>query len=428
MKLNVMILMVVLAAAVLADISIISPTEGDYVNEGVQLDIEADDIMDSISYSLNGEDEVLLCEDCSSIGKELNLAAGDYTLEAVGVLDDETYTDEVEFTMVSDFSVEIKKPDEDTYDTEDIYVKVVADVIVDELKLKVDDELMTLCEDCSTASTTLNLDEGEHTLKAYGFVGDVAKTDKVQFTIDTDDSFDLDVLSPKDKTYSTTSIRVKVESDEELDEIQYRLNDGSFKTMCEDCDSAVETIEADEGENELRVRGYLDGERKVVTVDFEVDTDDDEDDDSEGRYTEGYNKLPQMLVNGEIDDEELAEIMRENYINPGIINRLIKTGMLEEESIDAILETQFTPPGIFKKIFGFFGLGAPSYAEMIYDNYDLSSEAKQKILKKDMLPKGQMDKLKDEMKNSFNKGSSERGKAKSNNGKSYNAGKQNGKK
>mgnify|MGYP003970262509 CR=1 FL=1 len=214
----------------------------------------------------------------------------------------------------------------------------------------------------------------------------------------------FEIVTPTDRTYNETNIALEIISNVTLDNITYQINNEDLVLGCEICNFANETLDLEEGNYTISAYGYLNEESIDDSVDFTVQLSDHDytnEEEQSSRFTTGLNKLPQMLTNGEITDEELAEIISSNLLNPGIINRLIKTGMLGNKSIDAIIDTQSTPPGIFRKIFSFFGFGNPTFAESIYEDYNLSENTKQKMLEKDLLPKKEMNEIKKEMKVNF---------------------------
>lgn len=320
------------------------------------------------------------------------------------------------FADLDDVSFEIISPTNKIYNETNISLEIIANTTLDNITYQINDEdLVLACESCNLVNETIELVEGDYTILAYGYLNEESIDDSVDFTIDLSGDyinedqavdFTIEILSPEDETYNTTEIELTIESNETLDNISYSLNSANYVILCEDCSYVNEEIIAQEGDNEIIVLGILQGIEKEQTIEFEVELadnadDDNADDNQESRFTQGLNKLPQMLANGELTDEELAEIIRSNLLNPGIINRLIKTGMLGDESIDAIIDTQSTPPGIFKKIFAFFGFGKPTFAESIYHEYNISAKTKQKILEKDLLPKKEMNEIKKEMKANF---------------------------
>ena len=112
-------------------------------------------------------------------------------------------------------------------------------------------------------------------------------------------------------------------------------------------------------------------------------------------FTLGYNQLPKAVAAGEISDGELANIIRNNNLNPGIINRLIKTEQLGNESLSAIAEMDFQPSGIFNKLFYGIGLKKTPVTQ-IANTYRLEGELAQKIQAHKDLSKGAAKKLQEE--------------------------------
>ena len=106
------------------------------------------------------------------------------------------------------------------------------------------------------------------------------------------------------------------------------------------------------------------------------------EDDNYSRYGPAFSNLPKLLEDGDITDSELAKILRQNRMPPGIVNNLIKTGKLGDESIDAILSYQFNPPGIMMKFWGWMGLRQLGYSEQIYDMYNVNDTHWEKMLQR----------------------------------------------
>lgn len=116
------------------------------------------------------------------------------------------------------------------------------------------------------------------------------------------------------------------------------------------------------------------------------------------RFALGFQKLPKMVEDDEVDEGELESIIRSNSLNPGVLNRLIKTGKLGNGSINAVLETQKRPMGIFKKFLSYIGFAPATPASLIYETYNVSEETEQKLLTRDDLPKRYANKLKNKLK------------------------------
>ena len=312
-------------------------------------------------------------------------------------------------TTVSAF--EITEPEENTYNSTIINLNIENNETLDNISYQLNNESIILaCENCSSYNQTLNLTEGNHTIEATGVIGNNTFTDTVEFSIllpIVDENITLDfsltINSPTNKTYNITSIPLDIEANETLDEIGITI-DSYFEVVCENCSSYNGILNlSEEDDYTLTVQGKLANLTKEVVVAFTVEeeeeTEEEQDNENETypRFTLGFEKLPKLLESGEISDEELADIIRNNKLNPGIINRLIKTGLLGNSSIEAILDTQFKPTGILRKLLNWIGFKQETYASLIYENYNLTQKANHKILARDDLPKGYANKIQEKM-------------------------------
>jgi hypothetical protein len=300
--------------------------------------------------------------------------------------------------------VEVLSPDDKTYEDGEIALNISASREVDEIEYRIDGGVwIEACDDCDSFEDELGLDEGEHNLTAKATFGDKIDTDFVEFDIRfPENDFDFDIIKPEPKDYGN-DLSILVRSNVTLDRIEVRIG-SAYDEDCDDCAKFEDVFELENGTYTLVAKGTLDDVTKQKTVVFTVNKDDDtDDDDDDGTYDDGYgkprfdlgfNKLPQAVEAGEITDEELAEILRDNKINPGILNRLIKTGKLGEESIEAILENQFRPQGLFGKLLSWIGIEQSTYATEIYKHYNLSEKLEQKIVTRDDLPKKYVEKVK----------------------------------
>jgi len=401
------IFMALLLVGVVNALSITSPEDATYNTDTVLVVAEHSETLDSIDYVLNDED-FDGCTDCSLLNITLDLDNGDYVLSVEGILDNETFTDEVEFVVDVDpvFGINIIGLENKTYDTNIVPLSIKASSQLDKIDYEIDGSGATACNDCTEFNRTLNLTVGQHTIKVFGFVDDTVESDEVSFDIllpQPVPGFSINIVSPQAKTYDNETINIIVESNITVDEIFVELNDDNW--TCTNCSMLNDTLTLDEGDYTLTAKGYLDDVMKTVYVDFKVllkvnetpddnetdydnETDDDYNNtyDGEPRFTTGFEKLPQMVADGQLSDAELADILRDNNINPGIINRLIKTGMLGNESLNVILDTQ-QPPGIFKKLWSAIGFKVTTHASLIAETYSLDDTTVKKIIAKEILPR-----------------------------------------
>ena len=311
--------------------------------------------------------------------------------------------------VLSTFALEISSPESKTYNTTQIPLEFLSNQTLDNITYSLDNQSFLACENCSQFNDTINVSVGNHTLLITGKLGNQTFVQNVSFSVQTPDgelnetinettnlSINLDILSPENIVYDTATIPLNFSTD--INSIINYTLDNTTTLACSNCTSFSTIVDLEEGNHNLVVNAFSGMFNESKEVNFTVnvtqvndtnqtdDQDDKDEDEGEPRFSLGFNKLPQAVANGEFSDAELAQIIRENKLNPGIINRLIKTGKLGNESIEAILETQFNPPGILKKILGFFGFKQSTFSELIYENYDLSYNNKQKIVTRDDLP------------------------------------------
>ncbi|MBR9701134.1 hypothetical protein GOV11_04685 [Candidatus Woesearchaeota archaeon] len=307
-------------------------------------------------------------------------------------------------------------------------VLVTANETQDSIEFSISPGDITLsCDNCSELADSYELDAGNYTLTASSDLGNLTDEATVDFSVmeievnDTPDN-DTPVNDTPVNDTETESLELSIISPEAgeqgpnvtfsfetnlLADISYSLGNESVDA-CQNCTLYVEDRTLEEGDYTLTVSAILGNEtdEKIVlfniviptndtpvndTDDNQTDTnqtdddttDDTTDDDGMPRFTLGLNKLPQSVEAGELTDSELAAIIRANNLNPGIINRLVKTGLLGNESIDAIIETQKTPPGIFRKMFGFFGIHIKTPKEKLMTEYDLTLEQEEELLEQD---------------------------------------------
>jgi uncharacterized protein (UPF0179 family) len=376
----------------------------------VDFDVESDMALRRIYYFLDNSSEINACDNCSKFNTTLNLTEGTHTLKVRGLLGNDVIERQVIFTVdtVPEFSLDIKDPKAKIYNTNIIDFDIKSDIVLEKIYYFLDNSSkIDACTNCSKFNTTLNLTEGTHKLITFGTSENITKNDSVEFEINVADSFDLDVKSPEAKTYYDENISILVESNTTLD--MMRLEIGELIWTCTNCSKINETVELDLGNYSLKAKGFVDDWTKTVFVDFKImekikynDTNDTKTYSNESRFTIGLEKLPKMVANGELTDVELAQIIRDNKLNPGVLNRLIKTGKLGNESINAILDTQSKPQGIFWKLIGKIGIKQKTYSSIIADNYNLTDDTKEKIVVREDLPKKNKEKITNEIKASNN--------------------------
>lgn len=412
----------------------ISSPQGQIYNTTlIDMQIMHNETLDSITYNL-GEGVVAACENCSQFNTTLNLSEGNYTLNAFGYLLNDTFNATVLFIIdleeiiinetnqttnetnqtndtTTDFSLNIKYPSSIVTGN---YTAVFAESNMTLEYIKVwFDNVSDECTNCSIFNKTYYLDEGNYTLKVEGKLNNITKEAYKNFTVDFEDmtnetnqtnnttnqttnvtGFSLEIKYPS-STVNSNNTRVNVVSNITLDHIKIWFD--GVNDSCENCSEYNETYYVGEGAYQLKAEGKIGNNTKTIYKNFTVDygdneTDDNETDDDKNetydpRFDTGFEKLPKMLEDGQLTDSELADIIRNNKLNPGVLNRLIKTGMLGNESLNAIVDTQFTPPGIFKKLLSWIGFKVETTASLIAENYNLEEKIAKKIVDKEELPK-----------------------------------------
>jgi len=279
------------------------------------------------------------------------------------------------FAIIANFAsaLQINSPENIEYSNVEIPLDISSNSTFDNLSYKLDNNSITyLCENCNSYIDTIILEEGNHTLSIIGNINNETITENVSFSVKPiiPIDFNLEIISPLDITYNITEIEFIVKSNETLDMINFSINNQGFEVLCQNCSSHNRTLNLTQGNHSINVLGQLEETIKLATISFTVEvlenqteepdneineTDDDinETDDNvnetdgdnidnetegEPKFILGFNKLPKAVLNNEVDDNELADIIRSNALNPGIINRLIKTGKLGNDSIQAILD------------------------------------------------------------------------------------------
>ncbi len=300
---------------------------------------------------------------------------------------------------VSAFSVE-SPVNNQTYNETNLSLIINSNETYDNISYVLNEEYFLLCENCSNTSVNISAEIGNNTINVTALSGNETKHEDITFFVEiieeNETVHEMLLVSPENKTYNTSIIPLEISSNTTWDTIYYILNDQVF-TGCENCTNITGEFNLSEGNYSLTVRSHLNNTFLERNAKFEVRFEPEEEEEekeketpdlSESRFSEGFQHLPRMFENDEVTDEELAKIIRENQLNPGIINRLIKTQKLGEESIDAILDTQFNPPGIFRRFLSFVGFSQSTYSSLIYENYDLTPQAKASILtREDILPR-----------------------------------------
>ncbi|MFH1181490.1 MAG: hypothetical protein V1702_00875 [Candidatus Woesearchaeota archaeon] len=262
----------------------------------------------------------------------------------------------------------------------------------------------------------------------------------------------FEITEPSAKSYNATLVPFEVENNATLDNISYKVDNGTLQVACTNCSNYSAILNLSKGRHTLLATGVLGNVTYNDAVNFSVklpEIENEKRNETERpenkttpRFTLGFEKLPKAVEEGNISDSELASIIRNNKINPGILNRLIKTGKLGNESLTTILDTQFRPQGLLRKILSLMGFKLETYASSIYEHYNLTPSLEKKIVARDDLPKKYAEKVQEKLREREQKNlekenkemekeqerDREKNESKLNNsGKSLEIGKQNGK-
>ena len=363
----------------------------------------------NISYELDGNSAVSMCNNCVSSTLTLyNLSNGAHTLK-VRALDD--YAQSVQIDRA--FNVNLSQPVESlalyvisplnmTYASRNISLSVTtsrASNITYELD---SNSAVTLCNNCTGSFTILyNLSSGVHLVKVRAVDG-FAQTAQVNRAFEVNVSeplvtLNLNVISPLNQTYATDNITLSAITNK-LANISYKLGAGDKVLGCTNCTSYSRNfVDMHNGFHDLWIYASDNSSNVEVLRRFYVNVSQPERNETHrnftGGYARGFEKLPKDFASGTVTNAELIEIMNSNKLNPGVLNRLIKTGKLSNESITVMIETQFMPPGIMHKLFGWLGWGNNGLVEELMKHYNLSEAQIQELINKQTLPRATLQKL-----------------------------------
>lgn len=292
-------------------------------------------------------------------------------------------------------ALQITAPQAGTYNDTTIPVNVTSNETLESLSYALDGgNATTACTNCSGFQGELILAEGQHTLSFTGTAGNDTYEDEVSFTINLTQTNDTEQNETTDFTLTLTptgtieddETTVKAQADQTLDTIT--LEAGGQNATCTGCDELeLELDELADGTHTISATGTLGNLTKIYNESFTVnaqdddenETDEDEENETAPRFSIDQNMLPKDVEIGLYTDAELAEIIRTNNLNPGVVNRLIKTGMLGNESIEALLEYDFQPRGVFGKLFYKLGFKGHTHVSRIAKRYTVNESVQAKI-------------------------------------------------
>lgn len=382
-----------------------SPEATVYSSTEISLNIISNQSLYNISYSIDNSQNILACQNCTNFSTSLNLSLGNHTIDAFGVSENETFIDTVSFSIQENqtfnltngtinFTIEVIEPKNIAYNATEIGVKVLADKLLNNLSIKIDNQsYQQLCQNCSSYNTSINVTEGNHTFYAKGSLSGTEKEASVSFSArnsppQPQEGLNLIIVSPQPRNYTSKTILFNFTTN--LNSTINYVLDNQVYTACASCSSFLKFVTLQSGKHILFVNATAGNLSDAETVNFsiisnktKIPKNETKNKTATRRFGKGFEKLPKLVEKGEISDEELAEIIRSNKLNPGIINRLIKTGRLGTESIEAITETQFKPKGILKKLLKLLGIKQKTHADLIYENYNLTLRLEYKMLSSD---------------------------------------------
>ena len=300
-------------------------------------------------------------------------------------------------------ALEIKSPENnETYNESTIPLIVESNETYNEIIYYLNEDEPTRCFNCTGFNETLNVTEGNHTLHVSGIKGNETTNTTVKFhvnltLIEEHENFTLTINQPENTTYNTSNIPVNVTANTTLDNITITIE--NHTETCLNCPELLSNLSLANGTYTLKATGKLGNTTLNTSTVFSIQPEEPTPppEETTPRFTLGLQHLPRAVEIGELSDSELAGIIRENELNPGILNRLIKTGALGGESIDAILETQQKrPPGIFNRFLRFIGVQT-STAELIHENYNLTENNLQNLVTREDLPSSIAEQVKEQL-------------------------------
>lgn len=399
-------------------INIASPLGGQYNLSNVLLNGSTSLQVDEISYNLDNSSYSLLCNNCSYFSKTLeNLSDGTHVVGVLAVLNQTNHTASRSFSVNTSVPIEqleltVSSPVNATYSNNNVTLNFAANHNAN-ISYKLDgNSFIDVCSNCvNFISTLYNVSNGVHDLKlkAIDNNNQFAQVDR-QFTINftqpianqtnITEPLVLTVASPLNQTYTTRNISLSATTNH-LANISYKLGIRDRVLVCSNCTSFNYVfIGLSNGVHDLRVFAKDNSTQVEILRRFYVNATKEPETPRNytkrnftGEYARGFEKLPKDFASGNVTNAELIEIMQANKLNPGVLNRLIKTGKLSQEAIDVMIETQFMPPGIMHKLFGWFGWGGNDLVEELMKHYNLTESQIQELINKQPLPRATLQKL-----------------------------------
>jgi hypothetical protein len=389
-------------------LNVASPLNQTYTTNNISLSSTTNH-NSNITYELDGNSAVSMCNNCVSSTLTLyNLSNGAHILKVKAV---DEYAQSAQIDKA--FNVNLSQPIESlalyvisplnmTYASRNVSLSATtsrASNITYELD---GNSAVSACNNCTGSFTILyNLSLGVHLVKVRAVDG-FAQTAQVnrEFNVNVSEppvTLNLNVISPLNQTYSTDNITLSATTNK-LANISYKLGAADRVVGCTNCTSySHDFVDMNNGFHDLWMYASDNSTQVEVFRRFYVNATAPERNETHrnftGGYARGFEKLPKDFASGNVTNADLIEIMQSNKLNPGVLNRLIKTGKLSNESITVMIETQFMPPGLMHKLFGWLGWGHNGLVEDLMKYYNLSEAQIQELINKQTLPKNTLEKL-----------------------------------
>jgi hypothetical protein len=381
------------------------------------------EVAQDLSYSITPGNATGSCTACTTIEENATLAPGEYLITAT----DGNTSMNTTFTVVA-LGIAIYDPDNTTYSSQEVFMNFAA-TLPARIAYRIDDGNETVaCEDCSTFMSGITLQNGTHTIFATATRGSTSANATVVFGIDAANvtnttgnttnatgnttngtsnatNYSLTVssqpagnLSINGTAYGMTPQTLSLAAGSYLVSVSKEGYVTNATTIALSGNMTLNLSLDNVTSNVTNATGNITNTTGNGTTNSTGNATNQTGNASSGngtpRYTTGLNKLPQMVAAGEITDEELAAIIRSSSINPGVLNRLIKTGKLGNASIEAIIATQPAPPSIWRKMLGAIGFKTKAPRETLTEEYELTVEQEEKLIAAADIPTDVKEKLK----------------------------------
>ncbi len=394
-------------------IDIVSPQPARYNLSTVKLVLLDDHISDNISYSVDGTWNNG-CFTCSVFDKTFTLGLGDHVISVRSTTNSTVTESSVNFSIgppsnktasvntSPPYIVTIDNPRPITYFSTKVPLAVRVSREVYAISAVIEGTYGKLCEHCSSFNSTLNISGGNQTVLVTGWFNGSRIEQTVNFNVfdSSKPTFSLDVRSPARATYYNHTIDLQVISNVTLDSLE--LSDGTKTQLaCTTCSSYTAVFDLTQGSYKLVAKGTVGNRTRETTVNFIVS---DEPKPLPVPVTglpytgNKFERLPDLLRYGELNDTQLASVVRANKIDYTVLNDLAKTYVLGEESTQAILETQSISPGFFQKLLNAIGFFEKrTFSEELWMRYELPVRIQRTLITHPETPKSMSATLRKEL-------------------------------